>query len=111
MTGVDKVLPEARTDSSGNKKRRVMEGGVEATTWLSSYEPYVAYIHFLQKKAEDEVIAISANNNSNYGYNGVDQLTGQTGISSLAFRDLLQAPLQPLIDDLESKLMRLSSEI
>ena len=59
---------------------------------------------FSAKKAEDELIAISANNNSNYGYNGVDQLTGQT-VYFLPWPLFMGTPgaLQPLIDDLESE--------
>ena len=72
---------------------------------IKGYSPYVSYLNYLQKKAENKRMAPQANHDSNYGYgNGDREGAEMSYFSSLAtFRDVLQAPLQPLIDNLESE--------
>ncbi len=93
-----------REEEEGKEEGK--EGKEEGDTVLvRRYDPYVAYLKFLYQRAENQRVAASANENSNYGYDNVDKRSGEASyFSSLAaFRDVLQAPLQPLIDNLESE--------
>lgn len=115
LSNIHVILYDNGPDSFGTsvpKRQRVGEAGnsnsgkvnvKEARAEL--YRNCAAYLRHLQERWAETSLQAVINANSSYGDSQVDKLTAaRRYFSSLeTFRDTLQAPLQPLMDNLESE--------
>lgn len=97
--------PREEADASPKRMRVAGQSELINERDPEVYKNCAAYLRYLHNKVTEESLLKVINVDSNYGDSTVDKATAaRRYFSSLAtFRDTLQAPLQPLIDNLESE--------